>query len=65
VNGVPSLLFTKRANTLKSHRGEVCYPGGRRDENETVEQTALREANEEIGLPSDCVDIWGTTPGMV
>lgn len=34
VDGVPSLLFTKRANTLKSHRGEVCFPGGRRDEKE-------------------------------
>ena len=36
VDGVPSLLFTKRANTLKSHRGEVCFPGGRRDEKECL-----------------------------
>ena len=59
------MLFTKRANTLRSHRGEVCFPGGRRDKNETIEETALREAAEEIGLPVEAVDVWGITPVKV
>jgi len=64
-NGIPCLLFTKRANTLKSHRGEVCFPGGRRDKNESFEETAFREAEEEIGLiRSDSMQVWGYTPGI-
>lgn len=44
------IIFTIRAHHLKEHAGEVSFPGGRIDHNETPLQTALREANEEIGL---------------
>jgi 8-oxo-dGTP pyrophosphatase MutT (NUDIX family) len=49
------LLFTRRTETVESHKGQVSFPGGACDEGETTpEQTALREAEEEIGiLPSD------------
>lgn len=45
------LLFTRRTDQVESHKGQVSFPGGACDDGETSpEQTALREANEEIGL---------------
>ena len=70
VGGVPSLMFNVRSNKLRSHRGEVCFPGGRRNKNlefedglEPIERAALREAYEEIGLNPNDVEIIGRTPG--
>ena len=45
-----SVLLTRRADTLRSHTGQVAFPGGRCDPGETPWETALREAQEEIGL---------------
>ena len=53
------VLLTRRAMHLRNHRGEVSFPGGRLDEGETHEQAALREANEEVGLPLDAVEVIG------
>lgn len=64
-DGKPSLLFTRRAFTLRSHRGEVCFPGGRLEAGETSIEAALREANEEIGLDPRVVDVWGVLPGGI
>ena len=49
------VLYTRRTDKVESHKGQVSFPGGACDEGETTpEQTALREADEEIGLnPSD------------
>ncbi len=47
------LVFTIRASHLKEHAGEVAFPGGRIDPSETPLETALREANEEIGIEND------------
>jgi 8-oxo-dGTP pyrophosphatase MutT (NUDIX family) len=56
-------VFTERRKDLRRHAGEVSFPGGRRDEGEpTLQATALREAEEEIGLPSDAVQIVGALP---
>lgn len=44
------LVFTIRATHLKEHAGEVAFPGGRIDPTETPLETAMREANEEIGI---------------
>ena len=53
-------VFTKRQHDLRRHPGEISFPGGRYDEGEPdLRATALREANEEIGLPGDAVDIVG------
>ncbi|RCN30443.1 hydrolase, NUDIX family [Ancylostoma caninum] len=59
VNSKPSVLFTKRSIHLKSHRGEVCFPGGRMEKGESVEEAALRETHEEIGVEPKSVEVWG------
>jgi 8-oxo-dGTP pyrophosphatase MutT (NUDIX family) len=53
-------VFTRRRQDLRSHAGEISFPGGRRDEDEDdLRVTALREAEEEIGLPREEVRIVG------
>jgi 8-oxo-dGTP pyrophosphatase MutT (NUDIX family) len=53
-------VFTKRRDDLRRHPGEISFPGGRYDEGEAnLRATALREAEEEIGLPPDAVEIVG------
>lgn len=49
------VVLTRRAATLRSHTSEVAFPGGRTDEGETPIDTALREAQEEIGLDPSLV----------
>jgi 8-oxo-dGTP pyrophosphatase MutT (NUDIX family) len=58
----PGLVFTERRHDLRRHAGEVSFPGGRRDHGETLLQTALREAEEEIKLSPDEVEIVGALP---
>jgi 8-oxo-dGTP pyrophosphatase MutT (NUDIX family) len=48
-----------RADTLERHSGQVALPGGAVEPGETMEQTALREAAEEIALPGDAVRVLG------
>jgi 8-oxo-dGTP pyrophosphatase MutT (NUDIX family) len=53
-------VFTKRREDLRRHPGEISFPGGRYDEGDPdLRSTALREAEEEIGLPSSAVEIVG------
>lgn len=53
-------VFTKRREDLRRHPGEISFPGGRYEEGEAgLTATALREAEEEIGLPADSVEILG------
>jgi 8-oxo-dGTP pyrophosphatase MutT (NUDIX family) len=58
----PGLVFTERRSDLKRHAGEISFPGGRRDEDEELLETALREAEEEIGLSRDNVELVGALP---
>jgi 8-oxo-dGTP pyrophosphatase MutT (NUDIX family) len=58
-----TLLFTQRTPHLKAHSGQVSFPGGRAEpQDPSVEVTALREAEEEIGLRADRVEILGRLP---
>lgn len=60
------LLFTRRTDTVESHKGQVSFPGGACDEGETTpEQTALREADEEIGLNPSDVKVLGRLANMI
>jgi len=54
-----SVVLTRRSAHLRRHRGEVSFPGGARDPGETLVQTALREAEEEIGLAPSAVEVIG------
>ncbi len=57
---VLSVLFTKRTNRVEHHKGQISFPGGSVDEEDgTIEQTVLREAEEEIGLQKKDVEILG------
>ena len=56
-------VFTERRADLRRHAGEISFPGGRQDEpDEDLRETALREAEEEIGLQRDDVELVGALP---
>jgi 8-oxo-dGTP pyrophosphatase MutT (NUDIX family) len=60
VGDVPHVVLTRRRDDLRRHAGEISFPGGRRDpEDADLRATALREAEEEIGLAPDGVDVVG------
>lgn len=60
----PSLVFTVRSSDLSRHAGEISFPGGLQDPGETLSQTALREAFEEIGLDPEATDLVGALPAV-
>jgi 8-oxo-dGTP pyrophosphatase MutT (NUDIX family) len=60
------LLFTRRTDLVESHKGQVSFPGGGCDEGESsAEETALREAEEEVGLHARDVRILGRLTNMI
>jgi len=58
-SAAPALLLTLRASGMRQHAGQWALPGGRVDQGETPEQTALRELREEVGLVLDPAAILG------
>jgi 8-oxo-dGTP pyrophosphatase MutT (NUDIX family) len=59
----PGLVFTERRADLRRHAGEISFPGGRRDEiDDDLRTTALREAEEEIGLDPTRVELGEALP---
>jgi len=60
------ILYTRRTDRVESHKGQVSFPGGGCDAGETTaEQTALREAQEEVGIDPAGVRILGRLPNMI
>ncbi|HVB50445.1 MAG TPA: CoA pyrophosphatase [Acidimicrobiales bacterium] len=54
-DGECRVILTRRALSLRHHKGEIALPGGRCDEHESAVETALREAHEEVGLEPSLV----------
>jgi 8-oxo-dGTP pyrophosphatase MutT (NUDIX family) len=64
--GELSVLLTRRHSGLRHHPGQISFPGGRRDpEDANLMATALRETEEELGIPSRFIQILGALPHQV
>lgn len=55
----PGVILTVRREHLRTHAGQIAFPGGRIDQNENAVTAALREAHEEINLSPDAVEVIG------
>lgn len=53
------VVLTRRRDDLQAHAGQVSLPGGRQEPRETLEETALRETREEVGVPPAAITILG------
>jgi len=60
VKGDVSLLYTLRTSNLKRNSGQVSFPGGMRETDEQLRDTALRESCEELSIIDTSIDIWGS-----
>ena len=58
-NSGTTLLFTRRTDHLDVHAGQISFPGGRQEQGETLPEAALRETEEEVGLPRRQVRLIG------
>ena len=60
-----SVLFTRRAENMASHSGQIAFPGGSVEEGETLDQAAIREAQEEVGIPPQVVELIGRLDDVI
>ena len=61
----PELLLTERSSTMRNHAGQISFPGGKSDPDDSdAPATALREAQEEVGLDPATVEVFGTLPTL-
>jgi len=61
-----NIIFTKRAQHLKHHPGQISFPGGKHESSDTsLADTALRETYEEIGIPVNEITIFGQMPELI
>ena len=58
-DGELHLLLTRRTDEVETHKGQISFPGGMREDGETLERTAIRETFEETGIAVDRVEILG------
>ena len=59
------ILFTKRTERVRDHKGQISFPGGAYEEHDaTLLDTALRECTEEIGLPAEAIEVLGELDDM-
>jgi 8-oxo-dGTP pyrophosphatase MutT (NUDIX family) len=60
-----SILFTRRAENLAAHSGQIAFPGGAVENGETLQQAALREAEEEVGILGKDVELIGRLDDLI
>jgi 8-oxo-dGTP pyrophosphatase MutT (NUDIX family) len=58
-DGEPHFLLTRRTEEVQTHKGQISFPGGMREGDETLQETALRETYEEVGIRSACIELLG------
>ena len=58
-NDTFNFILTLRSNKVESHKGQISLPGGVQEKGESLEQTALRETNEEIGVLPEIIELLG------
>lgn len=64
INNLPRLVLIERSEGPVSHSGQISFPGGKREGDEDLLVTALREANEELGIPADQVMLLGSLTSL-
>lgn len=64
-DGVWSVLFTVRSEKLAAHSGQISFPGGSVENGEALELAATREAEEEVGIPRERVELIGRLDDLV
>lgn len=60
-----SILFTQRSENLAAHSGQISFPGGSVEGGESLEQAAIREAEEEVGIPARHVELIGRLDDVI
>lgn len=66
----PEILITQRTDSVRSHKGQMAFPGGVSEPEEVAEgvrgqvRTAIRETHEEVGIPPSAVDVLGSLPRL-
>ncbi len=65
VEGEWGILFSHRSPDLPVHSGQISFPGGSAEPGEQLEHAALRETEEEIGIPRDAIELIGRTDDVI
>jgi len=60
-----SILFTRRAENLAAHSGQIAFPGGTVEDGEELPDAAMREAHEEVGIPRSAVELIGRLDDII
>lgn len=64
-NGSWALLFTRRAENLAVHSGQIAFPGGGVEDGESLPDAAIRETEEEVGIPGSAVELIGRLDDLI
>jgi len=60
-----SILFTQRTENVDTHKGQMAFPGGKVEPGEAMVEAALRETEEEVGVPSSQIHVIGELPSLL